>query len=187
MRPGPATRAALFVCSCSALRHRGGGAMTASARQRSKAVPLSPKLIADAPSCDDASATAAVASGPSCFEKQVGGGGRNARATSRACASSGSYPPGNPLSRITGCHWSCRNHPASSGTLTFRCTHSHPVLRAGQYKISMPLCRNCGRRHFPVEVRGKLSQKFTTTAHVATAASAVPRGRSRAASTDPSA
>jgi hypothetical protein len=29
-------------------------------------------------------------------------------------------PPGNSLSRITGCHWLCRNHPASSGTLTFR-------------------------------------------------------------------
>jgi len=28
--------------------------------------------------------------------------------------------PGDPLSRITGCRWLCRNHPAKSGTLTFR-------------------------------------------------------------------
>jgi hypothetical protein len=29
-------------------------------------------------------------------------------------------PPGNSLSRIAGCRWLCRNHSASSGTLTFR-------------------------------------------------------------------
>ena len=28
--------------------------------------------------------------------------------------------PGNSPSRIAGCRWLCRNHPASTGTLTFR-------------------------------------------------------------------
>jgi hypothetical protein len=29
-------------------------------------------------------------------------------------------PPGDSLSRATGCYWLVRNHPAESGTLTFR-------------------------------------------------------------------
>src|SRR6476646_8009544 len=63
------------------------------------------EAAADAWCCNHASATAAwPAALPAC--KQVGGGGRNARATSsRSRAVSGSFPPGNSLSRITGCHW----------------------------------------------------------------------------------
>lgn len=53
-----------------------------------------------------------------------GGGGRNARATSRAHAHAGCVP-GNSLSRITGCRWLCRNHPAKSGTSRF----AEPTLR----------------------------------------------------------
>jgi hypothetical protein len=64
--------------------------------------------------------------------------------------------PGNSPSRIAGCRWLCRNHPASTGTLTFRCTHSHPLRCAPQPKKLLPLCRNCGRCVFPVEARGKL-------------------------------
>ena len=48
------------------------------------------------------------------------GGGRNARATSRAVARHLDVSPGDPLSQITGCRWLCRNHPAESETLTFR-------------------------------------------------------------------
>jgi len=88
MRSRPATRTASFVCSCSALvtaRRRHDLLRPDSARKECRFC-RSPD--ADACSCEPVSATAAVASDPSCFEKQVGGGGRNARATSsrsRAC------------------------------------------------------------------------------------------------------
>jgi len=85
-----------------------------------------------------------------------GGGGRNARATSSHSRAFLEVSPGNSLSRITGCRWLCRNHPAKSGTLTFRWTHSPSVCCAPQYKKLSPLCRTCGRRDFPVEERGNL-------------------------------
>jgi hypothetical protein len=37
-----------------------------------------------------------------------------------------------------------------------RCSHSPPPPRSSQQKTSPPLCRNCGRKLFFVETRGKL-------------------------------
>jgi hypothetical protein len=88
------------------------------------------------------------------------GGGRNARATSRAHA----------------LFWSCPRRftlenrrlplalPQSFGKLRnatfFAVTHS-PLLCCGpQYKSLLRLCRSCGGRDFPVEDRGKLRGNF---------------------------
>jgi len=57
--------------------------MTASVCSHSKRVRLLPKPAADPSPWGNVPATAAEASGPPCFDEQVGGGGRNARATSR--------------------------------------------------------------------------------------------------------
>lgn len=65
------------------------------------------------------------------------------------------FPPGNSLSPTAGCHWLCRNHPAKSGTITFRCNHCYSVWFGGQQKTPSRLCRTCGRVDFPVEGRGK--------------------------------
>jgi hypothetical protein len=56
-------------------------------------VPHLPKRVAHSSFCHHEFATPAVASGPSCSEEQGGGGGRNARATSRACARFLECPP----------------------------------------------------------------------------------------------
>jgi hypothetical protein len=91
----------------------------------------------------------AVAGGPSCScsksNEQGGGGGRNARATSRACARFLECPPAIHPRESPGCRWLCRNHSASSGNFTFRCTHSPLVCCASQHKKLSPLCRSCGR------------------------------------------
>src|SRR5579864_4250724 len=66
--------------------------MTASAKSAPKSATFT-KPAACRSSRDDLRATAAEASGPSCSEKQVGGGGRNARATSLAHALLDVFPP----------------------------------------------------------------------------------------------
>lgn len=106
MRPGashPGPHQTWVPAPC--LSHRGSGAVTASARQPSQRVPHVAEAAADAWCCNHESATAAwPAALPAC--KQVGGGGRKARATSFALARSfWKFPPGNSLSPITGCHW----------------------------------------------------------------------------------
>jgi hypothetical protein len=73
----------------------------------------------------------------------IGGGGRNAPETSCACASAG-FPPAIHPRESPDRRWLCRNHSASSGTLTFRCTHSPSHPRPQQYKNHARLCRNCG-------------------------------------------
>ena len=57
-----------------------------------------------------------------CSEEQRtgGGGGRNARATSRTCARFLECPPMIHPRESPGCRWLCRNHSASSGNFTFR-------------------------------------------------------------------
>jgi hypothetical protein len=130
------------------------GATIALARQRSKGVPHLPKLVADSSlrrTCDRYGGQR-----PCLAPRSKGGGGRNARATSRAYARFAGISPGNSPSRITGCRWLCRNHSAKSETLTFHWTHSQPDCCAGQHKKVTPLCRSCGGRDFPVEDRGKL-------------------------------
>jgi hypothetical protein len=96
-----------YVDSCAALSPRGGG-MSASARQRpcsckqEQRTPRLPKPVTRSPSCDGKLATAALASGSfparasrseEQAARQVGGGGRNARATSRARARFLERPP----------------------------------------------------------------------------------------------
>jgi hypothetical protein len=88
------------------LSHRVSGAVTALAWQPSKGVPLLPKPAADPCSFDHRSAALQRGQRPFLLHQASRGGGRNARATSsRSRAVSGSFPPGNPLARITGCHW----------------------------------------------------------------------------------
>lgn len=72
------------------------------------------------------------------------------------CAFLEVFPLGNSLSLAAGCHWLCRNHPAKSGTITFRCNHCYSVWFDRQQKIPARLCRTCGRCHFPVEGGGKV-------------------------------
>lgn len=132
--------------------------MTASARQRSNGVPHSPKPIADSFPCGGESTTAAVGQRPACSEEQNRGRrpqrlGYQPR--SRACCI-----PGNSPSRITGCRWLCRNHPASAGIFTFRLEYSQPLRCAPQEQNLAALCRNCGGFDFLVEVRGKTGKKF---------------------------
>src|SRR5579863_3187148 len=98
MRPGPATRAAFvrgFLFCLVTARWRNDRFSLTALRTECRVQPL-PKPIAGSSSCDYAPATAAAASGPlSCpllpaltskEQRADGGGGRNARATSRARA-----------------------------------------------------------------------------------------------------
>ncbi len=130
--------------------------MTASARQRSKGVPHLPKPAADTSPCDHESTTATVGQRPCPAPRSRMGEEAATPGQPVALARIFWIPPGNSPSRITGCRWLCRNHPASSGTFTFRCTHSPSGHCASQHKKDLPLCRSCGGRDFPVEDRGKL-------------------------------
>ena len=98
--------------------HRACGGMTLLARQRSQGVPHLPKLCADRdPKITDAALT--VASGPN-PARRAGWGRRPQRPGDQsAFARVSGMSPGDSPSRIAGCHWLRRNHPASSETLTF--------------------------------------------------------------------
>jgi len=136
------------------LCHRGGGAMTASARRPRKRVPC----LAEAGSGFAISRSliptlrhpAARLLRRAEVEEAASPGNQ-----SRWCAFL-EVSPGNSLSRIAGCRWLCRNHPAESGTLTFRWTHSPLLCSSPQHKKCLPLCRSCGRSEFPVDTRGNL-------------------------------
>jgi len=69
--------------------------------------------------------------------------------------------PGNSLSRITGCRWLRRIHPAKSGLSRFAAPTLCQIVAPSQYKKCLPLCRNCGRQDFFVEERGNLSRNFS--------------------------
>ena len=105
------------------------------------------------------------ASGPSCSEGAGGGRPQRPGLPVALCAFLEVFPRGNSLSKTAGCHWLCRNHPARSGTITFRCNHCYRVWCAGQQKIPPHLCETCGRSNFPVEGGGKirtnLGREFT--------------------------
>jgi hypothetical protein len=105
MRPGPATQTAFvrgFLFCFVTARWRNDRFSLTALRTECRVPPL-PKPIADPSSCDYESATAAAASGPlSCpllpapkskEQRADGGGGRNARATSRARARFLDCPP----------------------------------------------------------------------------------------------
>jgi len=129
-RPGPATQAASYVISCSALSPHGGG-MTALARQHSHKERTSATFakgqlpirrsfgsnLAIRP-CDPKSTADAVASGPIQL-RRAGGRRPQCRETPvRACARFRNLPSDSP-SRIADCRWLCRNHSTSSGTHVF--------------------------------------------------------------------
>jgi hypothetical protein len=94
---------------------------------------------------------------PSPTRKRDRRGGRNARATRHAFAR---------IFRTVLRRFTLENHrllqalPQSSGKLRklsrFRCSHSPSQPRPPQQKRCSPLCRNCGRKLFLVETRGKL-------------------------------
>ena len=135
--------------------------MTASARQHSpKRVPHLLKPIAEQPFRNGGSATLRLASGLSFAPRSSKG--EEAATPEQPVAQSAflEVPPGNSLTRIAGDRWLCRNHSAQPGILTFRCTHSPSLCCGPQVKNLAPLCRNCGRRDFPVEVVGNLRQNF---------------------------
>ncbi len=97
-------------------------------RQRSRSheqqVPPLPKRVAHSQSRDHelASLRWPAVRPALCSEEQRtgGGGGRNARATSRTCARFLECPPVIHPRESPGCRWLCRNHSASSGNFTFR-------------------------------------------------------------------
>ena len=138
--------------------------MTASARQHSRSheqrvphvpseLPIRNLAITNWQACGGRRSV--LLSAPKSNE-QVGGGGRNARATSRTCARCLECPPAIHPRESPGCRWLCRNHSASSGNFTFRWTHFPSDRCASQHKKLTPLCRSCGRCDFPVEDGGKL-------------------------------
>jgi hypothetical protein len=117
--PGQPPRPHSYVVSCSALSPRGGG-MTASARQRSQRSAAFAK--ASHRFVILRSRTGNRCGGQRSVLLRRAGWGRRPQCPgnqSRLRAFSG-VSPGNSPSRIAGCRWLCRNHSASSGTLTFR-------------------------------------------------------------------
>ena len=92
MRPGQPPdriRPCVPALACHRWRRNDGLSLTALEAIR---VPLSPKPVADTSPCGHVPTTAAGPATLSCSEEQFGGGGRNARATSRACARSLDFP-----------------------------------------------------------------------------------------------
>ena len=92
MRPGQPPdriRPCVPALACHRWRRNDGFSPTALEAIR---VPLSPKPVADTSPCGHVPTTAAGPATLSCSEEQFGGGGRNARATSRACARSLDFP-----------------------------------------------------------------------------------------------
>ena len=118
MRPGPATRAAFVrgFLLCLSTAKRCNDRFSPTALERSAAfAKASCRFVTLRRTCDRYGGQR-----PCPAPRSKGGGGRNARATSRAYARFAGISPGNSPSRITGCRWLCRNHSAGSGTLTFR-------------------------------------------------------------------
>ena len=126
--------ASFYVVSCLPLSPLRGGT-TASARQRSKGVPHLPKPVADHDfkindlKIKDLKINHPVITNPqplrwpaalSAPKSKTRGGGRKRPGNQFALSRISGMSPGNSPSRITGCRWLCRNHSASSGTLTFR-------------------------------------------------------------------
>lgn len=166
MRPRPATGTASFVSSCSRRLSPRSGAMTAPTLQPSEELLRRSKPIAKPQACAHESATAAGRQRPFLLQRAVGG----LRPQRPGCQSRKArfwkfYPSATSLSLAAGCHWLCRNHPAKSGTITFRCNHCYPVWCAGQQKIPPRLCRTCGRCDFPVEAGGKLRANISHEFH----------------------
>jgi hypothetical protein len=130
------------------------GAMTASARQPSEAERLKPVALDDlaiAPRNPRSPAALFLLAGAR------GGGGRNARATSRALTRFWKFSPWQfafanrrPPLALPQSYGKLRNAHVSLD-LTFT-----QVGWRAQHKNRARLCRNCGRREFPVEDRGKL-------------------------------
>jgi hypothetical protein len=103
-----------------------------------------PKLVANPLSCDHESTTARLASGPVCSllqkaKEQIGGGGRNARATSTRLRAFLDFPPAiHP-----------RESPAAAGsaaiirqcqeTSRFDASQFQAAQHASQYKKELPL------------------------------------------------
>ena len=141
MRPGPATRAAFYVDSWSRLSPHGGG-MTASARQRSKPyrVPHLPEASCGLVTLRSRIHNRAVGQRPcpaSCSEELGADWGSRPQRPGqpvRARARFLDSPPAIHPRESPGCRWPCRNHSASSGTLTFRCIHSQPDGCESQHK-----------------------------------------------------
>ena len=123
--PGQPPRPHSYVISCAASSPLGGG-MTASARQHSrKECRICQSPAADSSSCDHEPATAAVSSGPFLLpasKKQKSEVGEEAATPGQPVALSRGIwrSAGDSPSRIAGCRCLCRNHSASTRTLTFR-------------------------------------------------------------------
>lgn len=132
-----------------------------------------PKPVADSCSCDHKSdSCCGLASGPSCFEKQVGEEAATPGQPARARAQFLEVSPRQSAFENHRLPPACRNHPASSGTLTFRWSQSLLVRPREQRKKLSPLCRTCGGSEFPVDERGKLR---INPAHVGTETLVYPR------------
>jgi hypothetical protein len=116
-----------------------------------------PKPVADSCSCDHKSTTAAGDQRPLLL--QEASRGRRPQRPGNQLALARSVWKFTPRQSAFENHRlppACRNHPASSGTLTFRWSQSRPVRLTWQRKKLAALCRTCGRSEFPVDKRGKL-------------------------------
>jgi hypothetical protein len=137
--PGPHLTWVRALC----LSHRGSGAVTASASAPKSAML---KTSAGPCSCDHDQHGCGVGQRPSCFAKQeMGEEAATPGQPVRALAPSGSLPLRQFAFENHRLPLVCRNHPASSRTLTFRWTHCRPLRPGWQYKKLCPLWRICGR------------------------------------------
>ena len=136
-----------------------GVEMTASARQRSNRVPRLPTRVADPSSCDPESALATLASSRPCSEEHGGGGGRKARATSRARARFLGFPPAihsreSPLPLAL---------PQSSGKLRNSHVSMHPLsARSSRTATQKPrtVVKKLWRMRLPCGSQRKTENKF---------------------------
>ena len=126
-------QAALLVCSRSAFVTAEAPPayprMTASARQHSQAsttfAEASRQFVIRRQPTGNRRATA---SSFAYSEKQARGGGRNARATSRACAHVWKFPPVDRLRASPVPCWLCRNHSANYGNAHVSLNPLSPTL-----------------------------------------------------------
>ena len=131
--PGPATPDRIrrvFLHQPESPRKRHCDCFRQAASERSAA---RPKPVGGRCSCEHKPTTAAVASGPPAARAGMGEEAAMPWQPARAHAHFLEVSPGNSF-RESPLPLACRNQPASSGTLTFRCRHSLRVCREEQYK-----------------------------------------------------
>lgn len=140
-------------------RHRGRGAMTASARQRSRRSAAFAEAVCRFVISRSRLRNRCGGQQPFLLARR-GGGGRNARATSRAQRALLDVSPATRSHESPAAAGSAAIIRPSQELSRFAGTHSASLCCASQHKNLLPLCRNCGRWDFFVDDRGNLSRNF---------------------------